>query len=189
MNGQVISMQDFNGVSMQVMKINGNDSDLWFTGEEIGSALGLEDSKDAINKIFQRHRDELEEYSALVTLPTSGGPQETRIFSEEGAYMITFFSQAPKAKAFRRWVARLLKDYRLGKLSVGPGSEDWARQVRMECALLRAQCQLHSMAKAQAETIIRGEGSIEDLGHVPVIQEAVRRIVQGDPRARQLRIW
>ena len=39
---------------------------------------------------------------------------------------------------------------------------------------------------AEAERILRKEEAIEDLDPVPILQEAVRAIVEKDPRSKQL---
>lgn len=46
--------------------------------------------------------------TAVVTLPTEGGPQETRIFSLRGCHLLAMFARTPVAKAFRRWVLDVL---------------------------------------------------------------------------------
>lgn len=49
--------------------------------------------------------------TAVVTLPTEGGPQETRIFSLRGCHPLAMFARTPVAKAFRRWVLDVIEQY------------------------------------------------------------------------------
>jgi prophage antirepressor-like protein len=86
---EVLSKKNFEGFAIQIFQAEESKNTLWLSGEEVGEALHLEDPKMAVHQIYQRHKDELEEFSMLWTIETSGGPQEVRIFSEEGVYMIT----------------------------------------------------------------------------------------------------
>jgi len=183
---EVLESRNFNGVGLQIIIAEGNEETFWLTGEQIGEALRLEEPKKAIHKIYQRHQDELDEFSMLWTLETPGGPQEVRIFSEEGVYLITFFSQSPKAKEFRKWVAHLLKAYRQGRIGTGPAARDRLARMKEERLFMKEQRRFQETAKAEAERIIRNEGNIEELDGVPLLQEAVRTIVEKDPRSRQL---
>lgn len=135
--------------------------------------------------IFSRHQDELEEHSFVTNLVTEGGPQEARVFSEEGAYLITFFSKSPRAKEFRQWVARLLKAYRQGKVGTGPAVRNRLAQMREERLLLKEQRLFRQTARAEADLILERKGSMEDLEAFPLLKEAVRRLVEADPRSRQ----
>ena len=183
---QILAKREFGNVGIRIIQAEGADSAFWLSAEEIGNALELEDPKKAIHKVYQRHQDELEESSMLWTIETPGGPQEVRIFSEEGVYMITFFSQSARAKEFRKWVAGLLKAYRQGKLGVGPGARDRLARMKEERLFMKEQRRFQEAANSEAERILRNKGSIEDLGQVPILQEAVKAIVEKDPRSKQL---
>lgn len=186
MKVQVLEQRNFGDIGIRIIQAEGADFNFWLSGEEIGKALELEDSKKAVYKVYQRHQDELEEFSMLWTVETPGGPQQVRIFSEEGIYMITFCSQSPKAKEFRKWVAGLLKAYRQGKLGVGPGARDRLARMKEERLFMKEQRRFHEAAKGEAERILRNEGSMDELGQVPLLQEAVKAIVEKDPRSKQL---
>lgn len=186
----LLAKKNFEDVEMQIIKTEsiGRDT-FYFSGEEIGRALGLEDSKGNIRKIYQRHKDELEEFSMLWTVDTTGGPQETRIFSEEGVYMITFFSQSQKAREFRKWVARLLKAYRQGKLGMGTAAKERLAMMKEQRLFMKEQRRFQEAAKAEAERIIQHGGNLHDLDEAPLLQEAVKVIVKNDPRSKQLRLF
>lgn len=186
MKVEVLTEKHFGDVGIRIIKAEEIDGTFCLTGDEIGKALQLEDSRKTINKIYQRHQDELEEFSLLWTVETPGGPQEVRIFSEEGVYMITFFSQSLRAKEFRKWVAGLLKAYRQGKLGVGPGARDRLARMKEERLFMKEQRRFQEAANSEAERILRNKGSIDDLGQVPILQEAVKAIVEKDPRSKQL---
>ena len=184
MNCTVIGTQEFCKVSIRLLQTEENAINLWFTAEEIGNALHLEKARISINNIYQRHKDELSEFSMLWPVDTPGGLQDVRIFSEEGVYLITFFSQSPKAKDFRKWVAKLLKAYRQGKLGTGPAARERLARMKGHRLFMEENRKFQAAARAEAERIIRDEGTIEALDSVPVLQEAVKAIVEKDPRIK-----
>lgn len=84
----------------------------WVRGYQIGSALGYTAPDVQISKLYTRHADEFTPaMTAVVTLPTEGGPQETRIFSLRGCHLLAMFARTPVAKAFRRWVLNVIEQY------------------------------------------------------------------------------
>lgn len=84
----------------------------WVRGYQIGSALGYTAPDVQISKLYTRHADEFTPaMTAVVTLPTEGGPQETRIFSLRGCHLLAMFARTPVAKAFRRWVLDVIEQY------------------------------------------------------------------------------
>jgi prophage antirepressor-like protein len=186
---EVISKRDFGNVGIQLIQAEGDDETFWLSGEEVGKALELDEPKKAIHKIYQRHKDELEEFSMLWIVDTPGGPQETRIFSEEAVYMITFFSQSKKAKEFRQWVARLLKAYRQGKLGMGMAAKERLARMKEQRLFMKEQRRFQETAKAEAERIIQHGGNFHDLDEASLLQEAVKVIVKNDPRSKQLGLF
>lgn len=92
-------------------------SDLWLDAESIGKALGYVTPKESILKIYQRHQDELDNYSVKVKMTsTDGKAYNQRIFNEEGIYIISMLANTNKAKAFRAELAKYLKQKRLEAL-------------------------------------------------------------------------
>ena len=84
----------------------------WVRGYQIGRALGYTAPDVQISKLYTRHADEFTPaMTAVVTLPTEGGPQETRIFSLRGCHLLAMFTRTPVAKAFRRWVLNVIEQY------------------------------------------------------------------------------
>lgn len=95
----------FNDVSFDVVP---QKSQPWVRGSQIATALQYSSAQRVI-ELYARHADEFTEaMTAVVTLPTEGGPQETRIFSLRGCHLIAMFARTPVAKAFRRWVLDVL---------------------------------------------------------------------------------
>jgi hypothetical protein len=100
----------FNDVQFDVIPQN---SQLWVRGYQIGTALGYGENADvSIRKLYTRHADEFTPaMTAVVTLPTEGGPQETRIFSLRGCHLLAMFARTPVAKAFRKWCLDVIEQY------------------------------------------------------------------------------
>ena len=100
----------FDGIPLSIIDQNGEG---WMIGEEIGKALEYSEPRKSINNLFDRYRDELEEYSVDIKLVATDGKQyDTRVYNEEGVMMIGFLSKQPKAVAFRKWAVKILKAYR-----------------------------------------------------------------------------
>lgn len=88
----------------------------WLRLPQIGVALGYAEGY-KVQKVFDRHRDEFtDSMTAVVKLPTTGGEQETRIFSPRGCYALGMFARTAVAKEFRVWVLDVLE----GKAAAPP---------------------------------------------------------------------
>ncbi len=139
----------FNDVLFDVIPQN---SQPWVRSPQIAEALGYGQAN-RINDLYTRHADEFTDaMTAVVSLPTEGGPQETRIFSLRGCHLLAMFARTPVAKEFRRWVLDVLD--RLAE-------EERARQLLTNTQQLTAdapitpdqQCTLQAMVKARVESI------------------------------------
>lgn len=98
----------FNTVHLNIIDHAGKP---WVRGSQIAEALGYGQTN-RINDIYTRHADEFTDaMTAVVTLPTEGGPQETRIFSLRGCHLLAMFARMPVAKEFRRWVLDVLETW------------------------------------------------------------------------------
>lgn len=96
----------FNDVQFDV--IDRNDQP-WVRSPQIGEALGYTKGSISIAKLYESHADEFNDtMTAVITLPTEGGPQDTRIFSLRGCHLLAMFARTPVAKAFRKWVLDVL---------------------------------------------------------------------------------
>ncbi len=106
----------FQNTSFDVIDQNGKP---WLRGYQIGTALGYSTPDLAIRKIYDRHADEFtDSMTAVITLATPGGPQETRIFSLRGCHLLAMFARTSVAKAFRVWVLDVLE--KLGESEARP---------------------------------------------------------------------
>jgi len=86
------------------------DGKFWLTAKTLGIILGYKTPRESIMKIYYRHKDELEEYSAIVTLGMAGKPVKTRVFDEDGSKLITMFSGQPKGKSVRKWILLVMRE-------------------------------------------------------------------------------
>lgn len=115
---------------IMVYEING---ELCMSSVDLGKALGFSDPAPSIRQIYDRHKDELEEYRFLPQFDTkppdrvspqfeekpSGknkGGRPPFFYTEEGIYMICMFAETPIAKEIRIKIARLLKSIRLHRV-------------------------------------------------------------------------
>ncbi len=119
MNLQLIKSESFGSVEADIYS-NGND--MFMTTEQLGACLEYSQPKTAISKILDRSpylKDA--EFSGVTKLTTpNGGTQKTRVFTEDGIYEVTMLSSQPKAKEFRAWIRRVIKDLRKGNLKIVP---------------------------------------------------------------------
>jgi len=89
------------------------DGEEWFSSVEISASLGYRDSKKLAN-LHSRYHDELADFSSVLNLRTEGGSlRATRVYSEEGVYLLTMFARTDRAKRFRRAFAVEMKKRRL----------------------------------------------------------------------------
>lgn len=91
-------------------KIIQEDGRYWMTAREIGKALGYNDPANSMNRLYARHKDDLEPYKAKVKLTDHLGiPHETSIFNTDGMWMFAMFANTSKARKFRKFVVNMLK--------------------------------------------------------------------------------
>ncbi|MDR1359469.1 MAG: Bro-N domain-containing protein [Deltaproteobacteria bacterium] len=99
-----------NDVDLNYVEKNG---EILFTAEEIGKHLGYSNPGEAVGRLFRRNRNELKLYAVPVKLTGTDGKQyETRLFAEEGAYLLSMLARTSEAKKFRARVALLLRRLR-----------------------------------------------------------------------------
>lgn len=104
----------FNNTPIAVIE---HDNEPWFTSAELAKALGYS-SKDAITKIYNRNKVEFDDTDttviSVITSADYGGciKKKVRIFSQDGCNVIAMLAKGPRAIAFRRWVKKVLRDFR-----------------------------------------------------------------------------
>ena len=85
------------------------DGEIYFAAKDIARGLGYTEPR-KVHDLYNRYKDELEEFSTFLKLGTVDGKQRmVRAFSKEGVYIISMLARTEKAKAFRKAVARLLR--------------------------------------------------------------------------------
>ena len=90
-----------------------NDGEILFTAEEVGRHLGYGNPTEAVNRLFQRNHNELKLYTTSVKLTAVDGKlRESRVFTEEGVYILSMLARTNEAKKFRARVALLLRRLR-----------------------------------------------------------------------------
>ena len=104
---------EFHGLSVDILDHAGKK---WLTAEQIGRALGYDESnaRKGVLKLYERHGDEFTEADTfVVTLTTnSRGNPTTRIFSDTGCIKLGFLANTARAKDFRSWAAKVLAGQR-----------------------------------------------------------------------------
>ncbi|MFM2042102.1 MAG: Ralstonia phage [Pseudomonadota bacterium] len=80
----------------------------WIRGGQVCHSLGVTDR--TLKRIVRQHRKEFTaELTQIVTVPTSGGSQQARVFSPRGAALVAMLTNSPRAAAFRVWVLDTLE--------------------------------------------------------------------------------
>lgn len=89
------------------------DGELCMSAENIGKCFGFSDPSKAMDQIYQRNKEELEEWRFSPQIEGKSPMGRPPIFYyEEGIYIAAFLAKTEVAKNFRRKVARLLKQIR-----------------------------------------------------------------------------
>ncbi|MDR1961444.1 MAG: hypothetical protein LBQ16_04100 [Gracilibacteraceae bacterium] len=98
------------GKELNYLEKNG---EILFTAEEIGKHLGYREPAISISTLFSRNQNELKLYSSVIKVINEEGYQrDTRVFTEEGVYIISMLARTNNAKQFRARVALLLRRIR-----------------------------------------------------------------------------
>lgn len=110
---KIIDTLRFHEVDVSIYEQQGQ---LWISGEDIGRCLSFSEPRKSIDKIYERHRNELELLSNVIKDPkltsTDGKSYERRVYNEQGAYIIAMFARTETAKEVRAWLASLPKKIR-----------------------------------------------------------------------------
>ena len=135
----------FNGVQFEEITRN---NEPWIRGSQVASALGYA-KPERVTELYTRHAEEFtDSMTAVITLPTPGGPQETRIFSLRGCHLLAMFARTTVAKQFRVWVLDVLET--LNKVEPLPLLPDTLITPDQ-------QCTLQAIVKAKVEAIPEAE--------------------------------
>jgi prophage antirepressor-like protein len=142
-----------------------NSDEVFMTTRQLGEVLEYANPVQSISKMISRNPYlKTKEFSGVVALTTpQGGTQNTRVFTEDGIYEATLISSQPKAREFRMFVRKVIKELRrTGYVSVsnsGIARIDMMRNVlnTMEENIRRAM----AMEKRQNQQQVQIE-SIEE---------------------------
>jgi len=101
----------FHGWEVPVYEIGG---ELFLTGEDLGRILGLSDPRNSVRNILERHKEEIEKYTCAIKLIAQPDTQKrlTRLYSQEGCYLVTMFARTETARDVRQWLAALPRQMR-----------------------------------------------------------------------------
>ena len=91
-NLQIFNNEEFG----QVRTIN-IDSDVWFVGKDVATALGYSNARDALVKHVEA------EDKGVAKCDTLGGKQDLVIVNESGLYSLIFGSRMENARRFKHW--------------------------------------------------------------------------------------
>ena len=105
-----VRQEVFEDLELKVIEQEGEE---WFSAEDIGKALGYEQPRLYVMKLFNRNRDEFDGLYRVVNLGTwlkSGLklPYRFNTFNPQGAYLLAILARTPKSKALRRWLAKFM---------------------------------------------------------------------------------
>src|SRR5690625_2388834 len=141
----------------------GNDVEIYQLGDgspvmvidDLAKSLGYADRRGIENIISRNEYLKSNEFSTTHKMTVVEGgrnvTRERRIFNEDGIYEITMLSKKPKAKEFRAFVRKLLKDLRKGNLQVvQPQSEYEKVQIQK----MNAESRLMNARTRQAKLIL-----------------------------------
>lgn len=124
--GKEIQVVEFQGTPVRLVRIDGVN---YIPAEDLGRILGFSEPRKSVLNIFARYRDELELHTGVINLVTPGGSQETRVFTETGAYLLAMFARTPKAKEVRLWLAELPKKFRAARAWLAEEIDELIRRV------------------------------------------------------------
>jgi len=119
-NLQLIKSSKFGEVECDIYS---NEKEMFMTSTQLGECLGYSEPRKSISNLVNRFsylKDN--EFSGVTKMMTpymeggqNGGPQETRVFTEDGIYEVTMLAKTEKAKEFRTFIRKFLKSLRKGE--------------------------------------------------------------------------
>jgi prophage antirepressor-like protein len=159
------------------------------TAEDIGRGLGYEYPADSINKLYRQYRDELKDFSTELVVKSTGRP--TKVFTEEGIYIISMLARTEKAKEFRQKVASLLKDLRQRKMEAirketvialidfqhslpKKRNMDWVERLIKYRRLGLRQWEVGKLLDCSKDTICRTEKMLKKFGLWDILTQPIR---------------
>lgn len=150
----LILIQSTNFGSVQCDFWMNESREVFMTILQLAFALGYE-SKNGIEVLLNRNSYiRGNQFSGTYKMKAPDGKfYDTRVFTEDGIYEITFLSGTEKAKEFRSWVRKILKSLRGGKLEIKSKS----------AALVTAEARLLKEKTAAANAIFQTAKDLKDV--------------------------
>lgn len=113
-NLQLVKSESFGEIQADIYS---NENEMFMTINQLAECLEYSNGRKGIENILSRNEYlKNPEFSVTLKLRGTDGKQyNNRVFTEDGIYEITMLSNQPKAKEFRAWVRKVLKDLRTGK--------------------------------------------------------------------------
>lgn len=90
-------IQPFLFEAEHLVRVVGDDEDLWFVAKDVCAALEIVDVSRAVSRLDDDEK-------GATTTRTLGGAQEMLTVNESGLYSLIFTSRKPSARRFRKWV-------------------------------------------------------------------------------------
>lgn len=112
------------------------DGELYMPIRDIATAIGYKNDR-SLWKIYDKNREELEQYSRVTETVTEAGKRQVVALSELGCYTIAFFAKTEKAQIFRREVAKLMQKVRITKEKIAELEEKYNTKLEIELAKLK----------------------------------------------------
>lgn len=124
---QLIKSAQFGEVWADIYRQN---EEMYMTINQLTACLGYA-SKKGVEKLISKHPYLREtEFSIICKVPSEmGGTQNTRLFTEDGIYEVTFLAKTEKAREFRAWVRSLLKSLRKGELHLAQENVSFSPEI------------------------------------------------------------
>ena len=139
------------------------DGEPWFSGKDIGEALGYENTKDALKKhVFNEDKSVfLKSQFATLEIPNRG----MTFVNESGLYSLIFGSKLDSAKEFKRWVtSEVLPSIRkTGKYIAPSENKVEAMLSDMNCNMKIVYAQINNMEEMIGEQNSMLERVVENM--------------------------
>jgi hypothetical protein len=154
---------DFEGVEIRIIDCQGRP---WVPQHDLTRALyglkggdtsvgALAGPSRSVNRLFNKNKDEFtDDMTALLTMETAGGPQQVRIYSARGCYLMGMLAKTETAKRFRRWVLDVLE----GGPGLAGASKFGIDLSKGNLPALRARTAAMNAVSRSLEVLIRSAG-------------------------------
>lgn len=151
-----------------------DNSEIWMTRDQIGTALEYKNPYDGIRVLHNRNKDRLDKYSTPFKLTGVEGTRDiTRamtVYSTKGVYEICRWSRQPKADAFMDFVWEVIDNLRLGKLKIIQPESGQLKLQELEIKGKNAEARLRNSKARQAKLILTEAGKYKNILSVEAVE-------------------